>query len=134
MPDELSFSDLEEEIVERGEDGEVIAETSLVEMPGGKIREIRHKPITTGLLNELSSIDDAISDLEPGAVYEAFQTIYLTESILQLSEDDIRDMRGGALNAILTPVEEEVDEQFGAEEGNTNPAEMNKAERAKQLR
>jgi len=134
MVDELSFEDLEDEIVERGEDGEVLAEKSMVEMPSGTIRKIKHKPITTGVLNELSNIDEAIASLDPSAVYEAFQTIYLTESILNLSKEQIRDMKGGALKAILTPVEEEVDEQFGDEEGNQNPSEMSKAERARQMR
>lgn len=132
MTDELSFSDLEGEIVKRDSNGEILPETSEVTLPNGATREIKHKPITTGLLNEISDFDTEIGDLEPDAVYEAFQTIYLSDAVLGLSKEDVRDMRAGALQALLQPLEEQVEEEFGDEEGNL--ATMDKTDRAAEMR
>jgi hypothetical protein len=128
---EISTDDLQEGIAKRDSDGELIADTHEIDW-FGSTKVIKTKPITTGLLNELSDVDEAIADLDPEAVYEAFQTIYLSESILALSVDDIRDMKSTGLNALLKPLEEQVETDFDGDEG--NPKDMSKAERAKQMR
>lgn len=130
MPDEISTSDLKEEIVDRGSDGELLPEEHEVDWKGDTV-VVKTKPITTGLLNELSSLDEAIADLEPEAVHEAFQTIYLSDAVLDLDVEDIRDMKASGLNSLLAPLEEEVDEEFDGGEG--NPAERRR-QRAKEMR
>jgi len=132
MTDEISFDDLEGEIVQRDSDGEILPEKSIVTLPNGADREVEHKPITTGLLNEISELDSAIADLKPEAVYEAFQTIYLSDAVLSLSKQEIRDMKAGALQSLLDPLEEKVEQEFGNTEGNL--ATMDKTERARQMR
>lgn len=131
MTREISSDDLQDDIAERGSDGELLPEKHEVEWHGETV-VVKTKPITTGLLNELSNIDDAIADLEPEAVHEAFQTIYLSDAILGLSVQDIQDMRAEALNNLLKPLEEEVEADFDGGEG--NPMNMSKAERAREMR
>lgn len=131
MTSEISTDDLHDEIVERGDDGELIPETHEIDWQGREV-EVKTKPITTGLLNELSNLDEAIADLEPDAVHEAFQTIYLSDAVLGLSVQEIQDMKASGLNNLLSPLEDEVDEEFDGE-GNS-PGEMSRQERAEQMR
>lgn len=135
MPQEVTQSDLKNEIVERDSNGELIAEDYQTQIGGNEV-VVKHKPITTGLLNEISAVDDAIADLEPEAVYEAFQAIYLSDAILSLTVNDIRDMKAPALNRLLKPLEEKVEREFDGEEGGSggNPMEMDRQERAREMR
>lgn len=116
-PSEISTDDLKGQIAQRDNDGKLIAEDHTIEL-NGQERTVKTKPITTGLLNELSHIDEAVADLEPDAVREAFQTIYLSDAILALTEQEIRDMKASALKALLAPLEDAVEEEFGDEAGN----------------
>lgn len=115
---EISTEDLSKEIVERDDDGELIPEEHNIKWNGKEVT-VKTKPVTTGLLNELSNLDDAIIDLEPEAVHEAFQTIYVSEAVTDLSVDEIRDMKGSGLNKLLKPLEEEIEANF--EDGSGNP-------------
>lgn len=128
---EISTDDLKEGIAQRGDDGELIPETHEIDW-FGTTKVVKTKPITTGLLNELSSLDSAIADLEPQAVYEAFQTIYVTESVLNLTVADIDDMKGKALTSLIQPLEDAVEDNFGDGEG--NPKDMTRNERAREMR
>jgi len=131
MTDEISVDDIQEQVAERGSDGKLLPEEHTVDWFGEE-KVVKTKPITTGVLNELSHVDEAIAELEPQAVHEAFQTIYLSDAILELSVAQIDNMKASALNSLLEPLENEVNESFGDETG--NPAEMSRRERAEQMR
>lgn len=117
MPREISSDDLTDRIAKRGDDGELVPEKHEIEW-GDETVVVKTKPITTGLVNELSHIDDEIATLKPDAVHEAIQTIYVSDAIRNLTVGDIRDMETSALNALLSPLEDEVGEDF---EGEGNP-------------
>lgn len=136
MTDEISIDDTKQGVAKRGDDGELIPEEHSVDLPHGEEVTIKTKPITTGLLNELSDLDDAIENLEPEAVHEAFQTIYLSDAILGLSVEEIRDTRAEYLNSYLEPVDNAVESSIGDEiEGQSgNPIEMDRSERARKMR
>lgn len=122
MTKEISTSDTERGVVERKENGELMPERHEVDLPHGETVEIKTKPITTGLLNELSGIDDAIADLDPDAVHEAFQTIYISDALRNMTVDEIRDTKAPYLTAYLEPLNEAVEEEIGEREG--NPGQM----------
>jgi len=132
MPREISTTDTSEGVAKRGDDGELIPEEHTVSLPNGEQVVINTKPITTGLLNELSELDEAVQQLEPSAVHEAFQTIYLDENVLNLSVKDIRDMRAPYLEALLKPLDDAIDDDIGEKEG--NPQNMSRQERAETVR
>jgi hypothetical protein len=114
MTREITADDLTDSIAKRGDDGEIIPEEHEITL-NGETLVVKTKPITTGLVNELSHIDDAIADLDPNAVHEAIQKIYVSDAILSLSVQDIRDMKTKALNEILSPLEEQVEAEFDGE-------------------
>lgn len=132
MPSEITTDHTSEGVAQRGNDGSLIPETHTVELPDGSEVVIKTKPITTGLLNELSNVDDAIAELEPKAVREAFQTVYVSEAITGLSVEEIRDTRSEYLTAYLQPLDEAVEDDIGDSGG--NPAELSKGERAREMR
>lgn len=117
MPDKLGAEDVESAVIDRDEDGEIIPEEHVIDW-GGEERRVETKPITTGLINELSHIDDAIADLEPEAVYEAFQTIYVEPYIDYFDESDIKDMEFQYLEALMQPLDEQMEENIGGGSGN----------------
>lgn len=117
MPDKLGAEDVESAVIDRDEDGEIIPEEHVIDW-GGEERRVETKPITTGLINELSHIDDAIADLEPEAVYEAFQTIYVEPYVDYFDESDIKDMEFQYLEALMQPLDEQMEENIGGGSGN----------------
>jgi hypothetical protein len=136
MTNELTVDDIEEGQAERGSDGELIAEEHTIPW-GDDEKVVKTKPITTGLLNELSHTDEEIRNLDPHAVQEALQMIYLTDAVLSMSVDDIRDLKAPRLNALLSPLEEQIEASIGgqgngAQEGAT--AQERRQQRAKEMR
>jgi hypothetical protein len=117
---ELSVDDLNEKKAKRDSEGNLVGNTHEIDWYG-ETKHVRTKPITTGLLNELSELDDGINNLEPEAVHEAIQTLYLTESIRNLTVQDISDLEAGALKRLLQPLEDEVDAEFGEVDENPSP-------------
>jgi len=132
MAREISTTDTSEGVAKRGDDGELIPEEHTVSLPNGEEVIIKTKPITTGLLNELSELDDAVQRLEPRAVKEAFETIYLSDALCNMSVEEIRDTKSEYLSAYLKPLDDAIEDDIGDEEGNLK--EMDKQERAKQMR
>jgi len=130
MTREISTNDTSKGVAKRGDDGELIPEEHTVDLPDGEEVVIKTKPITTGLLNELSELDDAIGDLEPSAVKEAFNTIYLSDALRDMSEQEIEDTKAEYLNAYLQPLDDAVE----ADMNEGNPMDMDKQERAAQMR
>jgi len=120
MTREISTTDTSKGVAKRGDNGELIPEEHTVTLPNGEEVVIKTKPITTGLLNELSELDDAIAQLEPSAVQEAFEKIYLSDALRNMTVQEIEDTRAGYLEAYLSPLDEAVEENIG-EKG--NPAE-----------
>jgi len=131
MTREISTTDTSKGVAKRGDDGELIPEEHTVILPDGEEVVIKTKPITTGLLNELSELDDAISQLDPSAVKEAFETIYLSDALSNMTVQEIEDTKAEYLEAYLSPLDDAVEEDIG-EEGNR--MEMDKQERAQSMR
>lgn len=113
MPQEITSNHTESGTVERDADGELIPEEHTVILPDGDEVIVKTKPITTGLLNELSQLDEAIAQLEPEAVHEAFQTIYVSEALCNMTVAEIRDTRAEYLTAYLEPLDNAVEENIG---------------------
>lgn len=134
MAREISTTDTQDGVVERDGDGEIIPEKHTVELPDGEEVFIKTKPITTGVLNEISHIDEEVMGLEPKAVKEAFETVYLSDALTSMTVEEIRDTRGAYLKAYLTPLEEAVGESFDEEDDEGNLAEMDRRERAEKMR
>jgi hypothetical protein len=133
MTDSLTTDDIEQQTVKRDSDGELIPEEHEIDW-GGETKTVKTKPITTGLLNELSHIDDGIVNLDPSAVYEAIKTVYLDPDPAEFTEADIRDLEGEYLNALMSPIDAQIDESVGDTEGNQSPMDMDRQERAEQMR
>lgn len=137
MTREISTSDVASGVVERDSDGDLIPEDHDITLPDGETVTVKTKPITTGLLNELSNVDDAIADLDPEAIHEAFQTVYVSDAILDLSVDEIQDTHSEYLTAYLEPLDDAVESDIGGEvdgDGVGNPRGMSRQERAEQMR
>lgn len=117
MTQEINPNHTESGTVERDSEGNLIPEEHAVTLPNGESVIIKTKPITTGLLNELSQLDEAIAELEPDAVHEAFQTIYVSDALQKMSVEEIRDTKAEYLTAYLEPLDDAVEEDIG-EEGN----------------
>jgi hypothetical protein len=131
MTDTLSPNDVSEKTVKRDSDGELIPETHEIDW-GGESKTVKTVPITTGVVNELSHIDDEIAELKPSAVYTAFETIYVEPDPSELSENDIEDLEFQYLEALMSPLDDQMSEDIGGNEG--NPTEMTRQERAQELR
>jgi len=131
MTDTLSANDVKEKTVKRGSDGELIPETHTIDW-GGEEKQVKTVPITTGKINELSHIDEAIQSLEPKAVLEAFNTLYIEPDPSTFDLGDIQDLEFQYLEALMKPLDKQMSESIGDVEG--NPKEMSKAERAESLR
>jgi len=134
MTNELTQEHTEAGQVDRGADGEVIPEDHTVELPNGEEAVIKTIPMYTGVMNELNHLDDGLRELDPEAIYEAFQTLYKTDALTEMSVEEIRDTKAPWLNAYLTPVEEQTEMEIDGGDDEGNPAEMSKQERAKQMR
>lgn len=133
MSDTLSADDLKEKTVKRDSDGDLIPEEH--EIPwDDDTKTVKTVPITTGVINELSHIDEEIADLKPAAVHEAFQTLYVEPSPDTFTEADIEDLPFEYLEALMQPLDDNMSEMdIGGEDGK-NPAEMSRGERAREMR
>ena len=131
MAREISTQDTSEGVAKRGEDGELLPNTHEVELPHGEIVEIKTKPITTGLINELSDYAGDVERLEASAIKSVFEKLYLSDALVNMSEQEIEDTKAPYLKAYLQPFEESTGMDFD-DEG--NPKEMDRSERAAQMR
>jgi len=131
MTDTLSADDVAEKTVKRDSDGELIPEEHEIQW-GDETKVVKTVPITTGVVNELSHIDDEITALEPEAVHEAFQTIYVEPDPETFTVGDIQDLELPYLKALMQPIDEKIDETIGDESG--NPMDMSRQDRAEQMR
>jgi hypothetical protein len=117
MTNTLSADDVREKKVDRDSSGELIAETHTIDW-GGEDKEVETRPITTGVINELSHIDDEIANLEPKAVHEAFKTLYLKPDPSTFDESDIKDLEFQYLEALMEPLDKQMSQNIGEGEGN----------------
>jgi len=131
MTDTLSADDIKDKTVDRGPDGELIPEEHEIDW-GGETKVVKTVPITTGVVNQLSHIDEEIANLEPKAVHEAFETLYVEPSPDTFDVGDIQDLGFEYLEALMKPLDENMSMDIGDEKG--NPADMSKAERAREMR
>lgn len=120
MPDTLTVEDVQEETVERGADGELIPEEHVIQWGDGE-KKVKTKPITTGVINQLSHIEEGILELEPSAVKEAMEEIYVEPDASQFSATDLQDLPFTRLKALMKPIDKRIkDEVGGAEAGEGN--------------
>jgi len=131
MAREISTEDTSEGVAKRGDDGELIPDTHEVQLPNGDIVEIVTKPLTTGMMNELSEYSKGVQNLESSAIKAIFERVYLSEALADMSEQEIEDTRGEYLKAYLQPFEKQSGVDFD-DEG--NPKDMDRSERAAQMR
>lgn len=120
MSDALTADDLKKETVERGPDGELVPERHTIQW-GGKEKTIKTKPVTTGVINQLSHIDEEIQRLEPAAVKEAMEVLYVEPDASQFSVGDLQDLPFSRLEALMQPLDEQMSSELGdaeADEGN----------------
>jgi len=132
MTDKLTTDDVSEKTIDRGPDGELIPVEHEIEW-GTETKTVETVPITTGVINQLSHIDDAIVELEPAAVHEAIQEIYVTPDPERFTVEDIRDLELQYLEALMSPIDRQIDEEIG-EEQSGNPVEMERTDKAEKLR
>jgi len=116
MTDTLNADDVKEKTVKRGSDGEILPEEHEIDW-GGETKTVKTVPITTGVINELSHIDEEIANLKPEAVHEAFTNLYVEPDPEAFSEDDIRDLGFEYMRALMEPLDAKIEESIG-EEGN----------------
>lgn len=117
MADTLSTKDVQEKTVKRDSEGALIPEKHEIDW-GGETKVVETKPITTGLINELSAIDEEIANLKPKAVHEAMQTIYISPDPNEFTVEDVRDLEFQYLEALMKPLDEQMEENIGDVEGN----------------
>jgi len=116
MTDTLSADDVKEKSVKRDSNGEIIPETHEIQW-GDDTKTVKTVPITTGVINELSSLDEEIANLQPEAVHEAFKSLYVEPDPNTFSEQDIRDLDFEYMRALMEPLDSKIEESIG-EEGN----------------
>jgi len=112
MTDTLTADDVQAETVERGADGELVPEPHEIQW-GDTTKTVETKPVTTGIINQLSGIDEEIQRLEPAAVKEAMDVLYVSPDPAQFSVGDLQDLPFARLESLMAPL----DEQMGAELG-----------------
>jgi len=130
MSDKLTVDDVNEQTVRRDSNGDLIPETHEIEW-GDDTKTVETVPITTGVINELSHIDDEIMNLEPQAVYEAFRAIYVTPDPSEFSVKEIQDLEFQYLEALMSPLDEQMSEDIESE---GNPTQARRNDRAHQMR
>jgi len=131
MTDTLSASDVKEKTVKRDSDGNLLPETHEIDW-GGEPKVVKTVPITTGTINQLSHISDEIQNLEPQAVLEAFEALYIEPDPSTFDLGDIQDLEFQYLEALMKPLDEQMSETIGNTEGNAK--NMNRQERAAKMR
>ena len=130
MSDTLTADDIKDKTVERGPDGELIPDSHEINW-GDETKTVKTVPITTGVINRLSHIDDEIANLEPKAVHEAFETLYVEPSPDTFTVEDIQDLDFEYLEALMQPLDKNMSMDIG-DEGNR--MELSKGERARKMR
>lgn len=131
MSDTLSIDDVEKDVKERDSDGELLPETHTIEY-NGEQKDVKTVPLVTGTINKLSHVDDEIANLEPSAVLEALQELYIEPDFSGWTEGKVEAYDVERLSELLAPLDEKVEEDIGETEG--NPMNMDRQERAEQMR
>ncbi len=131
MSDKLTLDDVEQDVHERDEEGELLPVEHDIEY-NGQEKTVKTVPITIGAMNKLSHVDEEISNLHPPAVLEALQTLYVEPDFSGWTEEKVEAYDGERLGELLSPLEDKVDGEFDGGEG--NPADMSRSERARQMR
>jgi hypothetical protein len=109
MTDTLSTDAVKDKTVKRNGSGELIPETHTIDWDGEDMT-VKTVPITTGVVNELSHIDDEIMNLQPQAVHEAMQAIYVEPDFDEFTVEDVADLELKYLEALMEPLDKQLSE------------------------
>jgi len=117
MTDTLTPDDIKDETVERGPDGDLKPQRHTIEW-GDETKEVVTRPVTTGTMNRLSDVDEGIMNLDPEAIKEAMDVLFIDPDPEQYTADVLRDLPFERLEALMDPVDKQMEANVGGGSGN----------------
>ena len=128
MSDKITTETVRSDAPDRDENGDLIPTTHDVEW-NDKTAELDVKPIVGGIANKIAKHETGLAELDPEAVAVVLRTA--CPGLDGLTSGDVESMRVEKIQALVGPI---VDQLPEVEDAGGNPVEMERGERAREMR